>query len=342
MVDAPQTDFRSIWSRLDGAWVVVGLILMAVALLDPGQFIPTLQFAGNAILHTAPFIGFAVFAVAYLKASGAEALLAKAFEGPQIRMIIAASLLGGLSPFCSCEVIPFIAALLALGAPLAAVMAFWLSSPLMDPAMFAITSGTLGWDFALAKTIAAISIGMMGGFLTMLGAQSPVFVNPLREKAAPSNCCGSKSPFEEKPVWKFWTDAERVQAFQSTFVSNGLFLLKWLAIAYIFEALMVHYVPAEWIAGFLGGEGLKPIFLGALVGGPAYLNGYAAVPLVSGLLEQGMAPGAAMSFVVAGGISCIPAAIAVWALVKPRVFFAYIGFALLGAMIAGIGWATYV
>ena len=105
---------------------------------------------------------------------------------------------------------------------------------------------------------------------------------------------------------------------------------------------MVQYVPAEWIAGILGGEGLQPIFLGALVGAPAYLNGYAAVPLVSGLLEQGMAPGAAMSFVIAGGVSSIPAAIAVWALVKPRVFFAYIGFALLGAMIAGIGWATYV
>ena len=63
--------------------------------------------------------------------------------------------------------------------------------------------------------------------------------------------------------------------------------------------------------------------LGALVGAPAYLNGYAAVPLIDALLTQGMAPGAAMSFVIAGGVSCIPAAIAVWALVKPRVFAAY-------------------
>ena len=38
-----------------------------------------------------------------------------------------------------------------------------------------------------------------------------------------------------------------------------------------------------------------------LVGIPAYLNGYAALGLVSGLVETGMAPGAAMAFLIAGG-----------------------------------------
>ncbi len=121
-------------------------------------------------------------------------------------------------------------------------------------------------------------------------------------------------------------------------IENGLFLLKWLAIAYTIEAIMIRYIPASWIAGVLGGEGVGPIFLGALVGAPAYLNGYAAVPLVDALLQQGMSNGAAMSFVIAGGVSCIPAAIAVWALVKPRVFAAYFGFAILGAILAGLAW----
>ena len=128
--------------------------------------------------------------------------------------------------------------------------------------------------------------------------------------------------------------------FRKTVIENALFLGKWLLIAYMFEALMLAYVPAEMIAGVLGGDGLQPIFLGALVGAPAYLNGYAAVPLIDALLQQGMAPGAAMSFVIAGGVSCIPAAIAVWALVKPRVFAAYIGIAMLGALMAGLAWGA--
>ena len=80
------------------------------------------------------------------------------------------------------------------------------------------------------------------------------------------------------------------------------------------------------------------MLLGAVVGMPAYLNGYAAAGLVGGLLDQGMAPGAAMSFMLAGGVSSIPAAMAVWALVKPRVFAAYLGLALVGAMAAGLLW----
>ena len=97
-------------------------------------------------------------------------------------------------------------------------------------------------------------------------------------------------------------------------------------------------MPADLIASILGGDGPGPILLGALVGAPAYLNGYAAVPLVDALLAQGMTQGAAMSFVIAGGVSSIPAAIAVWALVKPRIFAAYLGFALVGAVIAGTLW----
>lgn len=321
-----------------GAWGITLAIVALVAVFDTRLLPEMLVFAARALAGTAPFILFAVLAVAYLKASGAETLLAKAFEGRQTRMIVLAALLGGLSPFCSCEVIPFIAALLAVGAPLAAVMAFWLSSPLMDPAMFAITSGTLGFDFAAAKTLAAVSLGLLGGFGTMLFARTPVFADPLRERPAVGGCCGVKKPFSGKPVWQFWRDDARRSTFRDTAMENALFLLKWLTLAYVIEALMIAYVPAEMIAKVLGGEGIGPILLGALVGAPAYLNGYAAVPLVDALLTQGMSNGAAMSFVIAGGVSSIPAAIAVWALVKPRVFAAYLGFALVGAVIAGLLW----
>ena len=338
MADTTVQSHEARW-RLDKAWIALIVILVLVAVLDRAQFWPTVTFATGALWHTAPFIAFAVLAVAYMKASGAETLLARAFEGRQARMIVLAALLGGLSPFCSCEVIPFIAAMLALGAPLGAVMAFWLASPLMDPAMFLITSGTLGWEFAIAKTVAAVSIGLMGGFATMLAAKSAVFVDPLRKAASGcGGCCSSDKPFEGRPVWKFWTDSARRETFGKTAMDNALFLLKWLALAYVIEALMLEYIPADLVARVLGGEGLIPIILGAVVGAPAYLNGYAAVPLVDALLAQGMTQGAAMSFVIAGGVSCIPAAIAVWALVKPRVFAAYIGYAVLGAVLAGAVW----
>ncbi|MEC3862850.1 permease [Mesobacterium sp. TK19101] len=328
------------WPKPDKAWLAIVAVLAVIALLDLPQTIPTVEFALAALWRTFPYVVFAVLAVAYMKATGAETLLSRAFEGRETRMIVLAALLGGLSPFCSCQVIPFIAALLAVGAPLSAVMAFWLASPLMDPAMFLVTSGELGLDFAIAKTLAAVGLGLFGGIGTMIFTRSVVFRDPLREKPKVGGCCGVKKPFQGKPQWKFWGEADRREVFRDNILENGLFLLKWLLLAYVLESVMIHYVPASMIAGVLGGEGVWPVVLGGVIGAPAYLNGYAAVPLVSGLLQQGMAQGAAMSFVIAGGVSCIPAAVAVWALVKPRVFAAYLGFAVTGAILAGLVWGA--
>ena len=225
-------------ARIDRVWLATGAIVLLVALLDFARVDDVVVFALKALAGTLPFITFAVLAIAYLKATGAENILAKAFEGNPVRMIILAALLGGLSPFCSCEVIPFIAALLAMGAPLGALKTFWLASPLMDPAMFAITTGAISFEFALAKTIAAIALGMFGGFGTLLLSGTPVFTNPLREKPAVGGCCGVKAPFSAKPVWKFWTDSDRVATFRSAGLENAVFLLKWLTLAYVIEGLM--------------------------------------------------------------------------------------------------------
>ena len=298
-----------LWRRVDKAWLTIVLIPLLLAAFDPSRLWPTIAFAGGAIAQTGVFIVFAVLAVAYMKATGAEALLARAFQGREVRMILLAALLGGLSPFCSCEVIPFIAALLAMGAPLSAVMAFWLASPLMDPAMFLITSGTLGWEFALGKTLAAVSVGMMGGFVVKAFAQGAVFADPLKAQPKKS-CCGSTcgtNPFTGRPHWAFWTEPDRRETFRDTVLENALFLGKWLLLAYMIEALMLHYIPADMVARVLGGGGIVPILLGALVGMPAYLNGYAAVPLVDALLDQGMSNGAAMSFMLAGGVPSLGA-----------------------------------
>lgn len=326
-----------LWGQIDKVAVTFVMIVAVLAFFDRTAVVPTLQETVEHFGGTLPFILFAVVAIGVLKASGSERLLDGAFEGREVRMIIVGALAGGLSPFCSCQVIPFIAALLVAGVPLSAVMAFWLASPLMDPAMFAITAGGIGYDFAIAKTVAAVALGVFGGTMVTAFAKSPVFANPLRVQPKLGGCCSTKKATLN---WRFWQEEERRATFAQTTWENFIFLGKWLMLAYLLQSLLIGYVPAELIAGVIGGDGVMPIIIAALVGAPAYLNGYAAVPLVAGLLEQGMSPGAAMSFVIAGGVSSIPAAVAVWALVKPRVFVAYLGLALVGAIVAGMVWGV--
>ena len=321
---------------LQSPWVLGALVLLAVALNDPGQFQPVLSFAVWALVSTSKYILFAVTLLAYLKATGAEVLVARAFVGREGRMIVFAALLGGLAPFCSCEVIPFVAGLLALGAPLAAVMAFWLSSPLIDPPTLLITAAALGWPFAIAKAVSAVALGVFGGFAIKALRRVGLFAQPLR-KASVTSCCGCGAPkVEQAPNWRFWQAADRRAIFRRQFIENALFLLKWLAFAYVLEAVLVTYVKPEWIAAVVGGEGVLPIATAAIVGMPAYLNSYVAPPLLAGLITQGMSAGAALAFMVAGAVSSIPAMAAVWSLVTPRVFATYLALGVTGAILSGI------
>lgn len=312
--------------------MIIG-ILALVAGLDWANLGPIVQFALNAFVSTLPFLLVAVVLIGFLKASGAENVIGKAFEGREIYMIFAAALVGGLAPFCSCQVIPFIAGLLTVGAPLSAVMAFWLSSPLIDPPTFVVTGSVLGWEFAISKAIFAVSLGLLGGFGLKFLGKNGVLANPLRSDYRQSTCGAAK--FNGHPKWAFWRDQDRVDVFKKEGVSNLLFLGKWLAFAYVLEALLVTYVPASLVVQIVGGEGIMPIAIAALVGAPAYLNSYAAVPLVDGLIGQGMSGGAAMSFMIAGSVSSIPAMTAVFSLVKRQIFALYLTFGIGGAIVFG-------
>lgn len=316
-------------------WAISLAVLLAVAVLDFANLGNIITFAIGALAHTAPYILFAVLILAYLKATGAEVIVARAFQGREVRMIFLAAVFGGLAPFCSCEVIPFIAGLLALGAPLSAVMAFWLSSPLIDPPTLLITAGALGWPFAVGKAVAAVALGLFGGFIVQGLMRQGAFAAPLKVYQR-SGCCGSGPKLDGKPEWRFWADFGRRETFRAEFLSNGIFLLKWLTLAYVLEAVLVNYVPADLIASVVGGDGIASIGIAALVGMPAYLNSYVAPPLLAGLMEQGMSAGAAMAFMIAGAVSSIPAMAAVWSLVKPRVFAMYLVLGVSGAVLSGI------
>jgi uncharacterized protein len=324
--------------RLDPVMLVAAAILLAIFLAAPEQGRASVAFTLGSLWGIAPYLVASIALAAGAKAAGADGLIAKAFTGRPYVMILLAAAFGALSPFCSCGVIPLIAALLAMGVPLGPVMAFWLASPVIDPSMFVLTAGMLGLQFAVAKTIAAIAIGLAGGFAIHVLTARGHLGAPLREGLGNGGCAGATVRAPKPVQWRFWKDAGRRGKFWSDAGANTLFLGKWLTLAFVLESLMVAYLPESLIIRTVGGEGWASVATATLVGIPAYLNGYAALPLVSGLIGQGMAPGAGLAFLVAGGITSIPAAMAVFAVARRPVFVAYVGFAVLGSLAAGLAY----
>lgn len=333
---------RARFGRVDRVILAFAASVAALALIAPAQALDSLAFVGRAMSSMAPWFALSVMLAAAAKATGADGQIARVFQGRELRMIAVAALFGALSPFCSCGVIPVIAGFLAAGVPVAPVMAFWLASPLMDPNMFVLTAANLGLEFALAKTLAAVGIGLLGGIATLLADRMGLLDGALRLETKLSGCARKKALNAAAPVWRFWREPTRAQTFVTESGKTAWFLGRWLALAFLVESLMVAYVPADLIARYLGGDGVVAIPAAIALGIPAYLNGYAAIPLVRGLIELGMSPAVGLGFMLAGGVSSIPAALAVWALVRPRLFAAYLGLAVIGSLAAAYGYAAWI
>jgi hypothetical protein len=324
--------------------VLATLGLFAVLLtLVPPQAYASVVFTLESIVYISPFLIVSVVLAASVKATGLDRQIAVIFSGRQGPVIVAAAVFGALSPFCSCGVVPIIAALLSSGVPLAPVMAFWIASPLMDPEMFVLMAPVMGLEFTIAKTLTAVSIGLVAGFGTHFSTARGVFGDPLKAFTMGSGGCAGPSLDDGPNVrWQFWREAERRALFGAEARTSGWFLTKWLTLAFALESLMVAYVPAEAIAQYLGGDSLWAIPAAVIVGVPAYLNGYAAIPTVGALVDLGMQPGAGLAFMVAGGVTSIPAAMAVFALVKRPVFLWYLTLGLSGSLVAGVAYQAYV
>jgi uncharacterized membrane protein YraQ (UPF0718 family) len=337
--------------------------------------------------------------------SGASKYINRALSGRPAVAILLATFVGAFSPFCSCGVIPVIAALLMSGVPLAPVMSFWIASPSMDPEIFFLSVSTIGWELAVWRLAGTLVLSLSAGFVTQFifgrgwlsqdslrgpnAGSSPTIreflykswhtlkdsvrrmpalrLGATRTVPAPAlACCVSSAPVGASYGHRAQSDtagATNSRANSTTFEPNESssctierrsfrrrlleetwgatkMVAKFMALAFLLEALITLYVPETWIVGVLGRSNPWAVVTAALLGVPVYTSNLAALPMVSGLLAQGMNPAAALAFLIAGPTTTLPAMAAVWGLTSRRVFALYVSFSLVGAVALGYLYGT--
>jgi len=113
-------------------------------------------------------------------------------------------------------------------------------------------------------------------------------------------------------------------------------ITKFMGLAFFLNALINLFVPGEWIGKLLNQQGFISVIIAAALGVPVYTSNLAALPLVGGLLQLGLHPGAALAFLISGPLTTIPAMVAVYGITTRKVFRLYIFFALFGSLFFGI------
>lgn len=119
-------------------------------------------------------------------------------------------------------------------------------------------------------------------------------------------------------------------------VKSVWMITKFMGLAFFLNALIILYVPDEWIGKLLNQEGFMSVIIAAVLGVPVYTSNLSALPLVGGLLKLGLHPGAALAFLISGPLTTIPAMVAVYGITTRKVFGLYLGFALFGSLFFGI------
>ena len=354
------------------------------------------DFVINAFIHIWPYLVITIPIAVAVNMSGASKHIKRAFDAGPITAILLATLVGAFSPFCSCGVIPVIAALLIGGVPLPPVMAFWVASPSMDPEIFFLSVGTIGWDLAVWRLVGTLVMSLSAGFITYalmqtgwidpdvlkhrtvsdapgltsrIKAAGFAFTTRLKKMvtlkpeplvpAQAASCCDGGSvavtqiqpsvpatkieiqgsgALEDAPS-SCGSGCDQKESFWNRLgkesTSATLMVMKFMALAFFLEALIVLYIPEEWITSIMGKDNAWAIITAGFLGVPVYTSNLSALPMVSGLLTQGMSPAAALAFLISGPTTTLPAMAAVWTLVKRRIFILYVSFALVGAILLG-------
>lgn len=143
-------------------------------------------------------------------------------------------------------------------------------------------------------------------------------------------------PVEDRPTAFSW------QRLGKETWSAIVLVVKFMLIAFVLEALITLYVPQSVIVSLLGSGNPSAIVISAVVGIPVYATNLTALPLISGLLQQGMLPGAALAFLLAGPATTIPAMTAVYGIARPRVFVVYLSAILVGAIALGYAYQVLI
>ncbi len=107
--------------------------------------------------------------------------------------VFAAVLFGALTPLCACGTMAVLLGMVTTALPWSPIMAFLTSSPLMSPDGFVMNAGIIGFQFAVALTIASIVIGLGSGLVTSTIERKTNFLKNQSRfdgKTKPASACG--------------------------------------------------------------------------------------------------------------------------------------------------------
>lgn len=239
--------------------------------------------------------------------------------------------LGALLPSCSCGVIPLAVSFYLSGVRLAAVMAFAVATPVINPAAVILSYALLGPQLTLAYVIFGLVAPFLIGYLVeRSGRVCATTVAARLEPCCASGVCSTAQPANTPMAQRFW------RALRWGFGELGPTLGLYIGVGAILAGVLATALPSDWISHYLGASApFTSLLLVALFGASIYVCAVAHIPLAASLLAAGAGPGAAIVFLVTGAATNLPEFIALQRVFGTRAVLLYVGGLIGLSLVAG-------
>jgi len=237
---------------------------------------------------------------------------------------IIASLLGIITPFCSCSAIPLFLGFIQAGVPLGVTFSFLVASPMINEVALVLLIGLFGWKIALFYIISGLAIAIISGII--IGKMK---VENLVESFVYKNTVNGKIDLPKM------SRQERI-AYAKDYTLDILKKVWPYVLIGIGVGAWIHgYVPADFLAQYAGSDKWYAVPLAVLVGIPLYSNAAGVIPLVSALTEKGVAMGTTLAFMMAVTALSLPEFMILKKVMKTKLIIIFASVVGLGIIFTG-------
>ena len=235
------------------------------------------------------------------------------------------SLLGIVTPFCSCSAVPLFIGFVLVGVPLGVTFSYLVSAPMVNEVALFLLLGLFGWKIALLYAGTGVGVAFVSGWV--IGKlrmerhlEAWVMEIPYAAQAAEASRLGFPARLEIA-----------VQGVRDIVGKVWPYLLAGIAVG----AFIHGYAPEALMAHIMGKAAWWSVPLAVLIGVPLYSNAAGVIPIVQALLGKGAALGTVLAFMMAVTGLSLPETIILRKVLKPRLIAVFLAVVAAGILLVG-------
>ena len=238
---------------------------------------------------------------------------------------VLASMLGIVTPFCSCSAIPLFLGFVESGVPLGVTFSFLIAAPMINEVAVVLLFGLFGWKTALLYMSTGLLIAIISGYI--IGRlKLEKYVEPwvYEVKAGHLDLVEEKISFSQRIT-------AGIDAVKEIVAKVWIYIVIGIAVG----AGIHGYVPENFMASLMGKSAWWSVPIAVMIGVPMYSNAAGIIPIVQALLEKGASLGTVLAFMMSVIGLSLPETIILKKVLKLPLIFAFVGIVGAGIIVVG-------